>query len=122
MNMKQTAAILALCLAGPVAAQEPDWAGIWAYDPSICQWADQIGETDPAPMGISEQQIRGLENTCDITSVADSGVGASWILTLSCSGEGEQYQATTILMLENPDTLWRWYGRGAPGRYTRCPQ
>ena len=120
--MKRTLAILALSLAAPAAAQSPDWAGVWAYDPDICQWADQIGEHDPAPVGITETKIIGLENICDITSVTDSGTDAAWLLTLSCSGEGEHYQDTTILMLEDPDTLWRWYGGGAPGRYTRCPQ
>ncbi|MCK4712817.1 MAG: hypothetical protein KAT26_08055 [Marinosulfonomonas sp.] len=116
------AAIAGVFIAGPALADSPDWVGIWAFDPDWCQYADQIGGHDPAPIGITETEVSGLENSCSITEVRSNEEKQYWEFTLSCSGEGEQYEDSALLMLDGPDTLWRWFGGGDPAKFTRCKE
>ncbi|PHQ98899.1 MAG: hypothetical protein COB39_06900 [Marinosulfonomonas sp.] len=107
-------------LASPVFAEVPPWVGIWTADPDWCQYAELIGGHDPAPIRITQTEVSGLENNCSITGVRSNAQKQYWELTLSCSGEGEQYQDTALLMLDGDDTLWRWFGRGDPFKFIRC--
>ncbi len=104
----------------PALAAPPDWAGIWAAEPAWCQWADRVGSHDPAPIELTETEVNGLENFCEIRGVNRIGFDRAWVLDLACSSEGDEYDDRTLLMLETPDILWRWYGAGEPVRYTRC--
>lgn len=113
--------VLALSLlATPVLADAPLWSGIWSADPDWCQYADLIGGHDPAPIRITTTQLTGLEHSCSITDVRGNEQKQYWELSLSCSGEGEQYQDTALLMLDGEDTLWRWFGGGDPYKFMRC--
>lgn len=113
--------ILAMTLlATPALAEGPAWVGIWTSDPEWCQYADMIGGHDPAPIRITQTEITGLEHNCSITAVRGNEPMQYWELTLSCSGEGEQYEDTALLMLDGKDTLWRWFGGGDPFKFTRC--
>lgn len=107
-------------VATPALAEAPIWTGIWTADPDWCQYADLIGGHDPAPIRITQTEVSGLENSCSITQVRDNAPKQYWELTLSCSGEGVEYEDTALLMLDGPDTLWRWFGGGAPYKFTRC--
>ena len=113
--------ILALSLlATPGLAQAPVWTGIWTSDPEWCQYSDLIGGHDPAPVRITQTEVVGLENACQITAVRGNEEMQYWELSLSCSGEGEHYEDTALLMLDGENTLWRWYGGGDPFKFTRC--
>lgn len=113
--------ILALALlATPAMADAPLWSGIWTADPDWCQYADMIGEHDPAPIRITEAEVSGLENGCSVTDVRGNEEKQYWELSLACSGEGEHYEDTALLMLDGENTLWRWFGGGAPFKFTRC--
>ena len=113
--------VLALTmLATPALAQEPAWVGIWSADPDWCQYAELIGGHDPAPIRITQTEVAGLENTCKVAGVRGNEQMQYWELTLSCMGEGESYSTTALLMLDDENTLWRWYGGGDPAKYTRC--
>lgn len=107
-------------LASPAFAEAPAWTGIWTADPDWCQYTDMIGEHDPAPIRITESEVAGLENRCSVEAVRGNVQNQYWELTLSCSGEGEQYEDTALLMLDGKDTLWRWFGGGTPYKFTRC--
>jgi hypothetical protein len=114
--------VLAALLPGLAATAEP-WEGIWAYDPDWCQFAGRIGSHAPAPIEITATEVNGLENFCDVAAVTPGpGGNPWWSLTLDCAAEGDTYDAATLLMLENPDTLWRFDGAGAPVRFTRCKE
>lgn len=117
--MKRLIAVLSV-VATPVLAEVPDWSGIWTSQPDWCQYADQIGDHDPAPIRITETEVTGLENSCTVTDVRGNEQMRYWELTLACSGEGEHYEDTALLMLDGQDTLWRWFGGGAPFKFTRC--
>ncbi len=114
------AAIAGVVIAGPALADPPEWVGFWTTNLDWCQYADLAGQHDPAPIGISETEIVGLENTCSITQVRANEQNQYWEFTLSCSGEGEQYEDTALMMMDGPDTLWRWFGWGDPVKFTRC--
>ncbi len=117
--MKRSIFALTL-LATPALAEAPNWTGIWTSDPEWCQYAELIGGHDPAPIRITETEMTGLENSCSITEVRGNEQKQYWELTLSCSGEGEQYEDTALLMLDGENTLWQWFGGGAPFKFMRC--
>ena len=45
-------------------ARAESWEGVWAFEKDWCQYADQIGEHDPAPIRITRNEFVGLENWC----------------------------------------------------------
>lgn len=109
-----------ILLATPAFAEAPAWTGIWTADPDWCQYTDLIGEHDPAPIRFTETKLTGLETRCTIDAVRGNAQYQYWELTLSCSGEGEHYQDSALLMLDGHDAMWRWFGGGAPYKFTRC--
>lgn len=119
--------LLPVVLAGaawgsPVLAEPPAWTGVWAAEPEWCRYAGQIGSHNPAPILITGTTVEGLENFCDITRVRGNDGYRYWELALTCHAEGDHYEETTLLMLEDENTLWRWFGAGAPLRFTRCEE
>jgi hypothetical protein len=113
-------ALILLFLTSPAMAQTPEYVGKWAAEPEWCQWADRIGSRNPAPIEITETEVNGFENSCQITSVGTVFENDSWKMTLNCSSGGDTYEDWRLLMLGQPDVLWLWYRAGAPVRFTRC--
>lgn len=103
----------------PALAAEP-WEGVWAHDPAWCVHADKIGWHDPAPVRLTAGVFEGLENRCEVLALRGRPEASFWEVTLSCAAEGEIYEAAEVLMLQDADTLWHWFGGGEPVRFTRC--
>jgi len=122
--MQRTALFLSILFGFTATAQaeNPAWVGIWTAEPEWCQWAHLVGSHNPAPIQITQTEVNGLENFCDVKSVDEIQPGGAWTLALDCSSEGDTYSDQTLLMLEDNDTLWRWFGAGAPVRFTRCKE
>lgn len=102
-----------------LATAEP-WAGIWAADPSSCANAALIGQSPEAPIEITVAEFRGLENTCQITNVTPLGVGESWRLDQSCSGEGTTYRVSDLVMVDHQGRLLRFTQDGFMTAFVRC--
>lgn len=110
--------LLALLMLGSSLAAEP-WQGNWAAEPDWCVWQDKIGSHTPAPIAITATEVLGYENSCDIKDVIWISENA-WKLVLNCYSEGSEYDDERVLLLENKNTMWMWWGAGAPLRFTRC--
>ena len=104
----------------PVMAPADGWQGIWAYEPGVCQFKDQLGEHDPTPILYSATEFVGLENRCAVTASVRIGGLAAWRVALSCTGEGETYDEERLLMLSEDGLLWEFDGIWAPMGYHRC--
>ena len=98
-------------------AYADSWEGIWAFDKSWCQFADQIGEHDPAPIRITRNEFIGLENWCKVTQ--RSQVAAEIVLDLACEGEGIQYLDHIYLRAEGDSLKIRRVGEETL-QYHRC--
>lgn len=104
----------------PAIGWAEDWQGVWAPDPSICQYADQLGEHDPTPIRYSGTEFVGLENRCAIASSDRVGDLPAWRLVLTCTGEGETYDDERLLMISEDGILWEFDGIFEPYGYVRC--
>lgn len=96
------------------------WVGIWTGDPDWCSAAGQIGEVSPAPIEISETAIRGYEYGCDISKAREVGKVNAALLRLNCSGEGETYKEQRLILKQDENAIWIWWGDGEPILFTRC--
>lgn len=97
-----------------------DWQGIWAYEPAWCENADRIGSVTPAPIAITETEVLGYENSCEIQAVDVLPDLQAVRLRLSCESEGAVFEEGRLLMLAHDDELWMWDGGGEPLRFHRC--
>lgn len=113
---------LALCLGllpGAVLAADW-WVGNWAFDPQWCAVADRIGSVTPAPIAITATEIRGYENSCQISSARPmDGVGAVH-LTLQCQSEGSTYEEERLILRQSDTQIWIWWGGDAPSQFQKC--
>ncbi len=104
----------------PMAALAEPWHGIWSADPEWCANAARIGSVTPAPIDLTDTEMRGYENTCDIISAdALSGLNA-WELGMECHSEGDVYDEKRLVMVDDA-TLFMWFGAEEPVRFDRCP-
>ena len=95
--------VVGLCAVFSGSAMAADsWEGVWAFDKDWCQYADQIGEHDPAPIKITRNEFVGLENRCTVTQL--DAVAGEIVLDLACEGEGIPSLDRVYLRVEG-DTL-----------------
>ncbi len=115
-------AVLAMVLLPGVAMAEDWWQGAWAFDPEWCAEADNVGSVTPAPIKITETEVLGYENTCDITDVQKMDHAQAVYLRLSCQSEGSRFDEDRVLMRtdETGLTIWRWFGSGDPELFHYC--
>lgn len=100
-----------------ISVKADTWEGIWAFERDWCQYSDQIGEHDPAPIKITRNEFVGLENRCAVNQL--SAVAGEMVLDMSCEGEGETY-ADRIYILENENTLKIRRDGEQATQYYRC--
>ena len=84
---------------------------MWAFDKDWCQFADQIGEHDPAPIKITRNEFIGLENWCSVTQV--SADMSEVVLDMSCNGEGITSADRIYLQVEGDSLKIRRAGEEA---------
>lgn len=109
--------ILIVMLNQNAIAAEFDWEGIWTADPAWCEFADRIGEHDPAPIEITRQKMVGLENRCDVVKISKRK--AETALSLRCTGEGEEYTDKIFVTAKN-NILKLRHSDGTVLSFTRC--
>lgn len=112
--------ITLVMLAAPTLAAAEDWHGIWASEPGICQYKNQLGGHDPTPILYSATEFIGLENRCEVKGSQRVGGLPAWRLTLTCTGEGTTYDEDRLLMISDDGRLWEFDGIWEPFGYTRC--
>lgn len=111
----------ALIAAFPGAATAQDWwVGIWAFDTEWCAVADRIGSVTPAPIAITETEVLGYENTCAIAKARELGGVGAVHLKLNCQGEGETYKDQRLILKQDDQTIWIWWGNDEPVAFHRC--
>ena len=115
--------LCAFCVVGsfatPTLAAEP-WEGIWAAEKDWCQYADDIGSHDPAPIRITSSGIFGLENSCDISGVKRIDQLKAWVIDMACSGEGQQYDDRELFLITRDALLLRYTMDGFAIQMHRC--
>jgi len=118
-----TKTLCAFCVVGlfatPTLAAEP-WEGIWAAEKDWCQYADDIGSHDPAPVKITPSRLSGLETACDITRVKRIDQLQAWIIDMACSGEGQQYDDRELFLITRDALLLRYTMDGFAIQMHRC--
>ncbi|MFD1911544.1 hypothetical protein [Halodurantibacterium flavum] len=101
-----------LWLAQPVLAGGPE--GVWAHDPDWC--------SDPSMrIEITESEIIGRENTCEITGRTEIEGLSAQHLSLRCMGEGMVSEEERLILI-GEDSLWQWFGAGDPLIFHRCSE
>ncbi len=115
----RSALLLALLLATPAAAQEaPAWEGYWSADARWCVNAGRPGEE--APDWYGRDGLFGLEWSCEIRGVTETGVGQSWVMQLDCLDAGYAYQQAQIFLLTPFDRLLVISEDGSSSDLVRC--
>ena len=119
--MKTLPTIVTICLTLCATASNAasPIAGIWSAKPQWCAFKNEVGNHDPAPIKITERQIIGLENTCDIKRIERLAPKNAWAVSEECSGEGQSYQEEEIFMVDSVDKLHR-FGNGLLVTLSRC--
>lgn len=98
-------------LAGPI-------TGIWAYEPGgTC---DRTAPTDLVPILIEEGAVRFYESSCDIVEAEPVGVGNALSLRLACSGEGQTWASTALILVDAEDRLFLYWEEGGMFIGRRC--
>ena len=95
------------------------WEGVWAFDKDWCQYSDQIGEHDPAPIRITRDEFVGLENWCTVTQRNE--VAGEMVLDLACEGEGIPNSDRVYLQVEGDALKLRHSGEEAT-LFHRCSE
>ncbi len=93
------------------------WEGVWAFEKDWCQYSDQIGEHDPAPIRITRNEFVGLENWCTVTHL--KAVEGEMVLDLACEGEGITSSDRIYLRVEGDALKIRRAGEETV-QYHRC--
>lgn len=113
--------LLIAALLVPGAALAEPWHGIWSADLAWCENADRIGSVTPAPIQLSETEMLGYENSCDIISAEPVADLNAWTIDMTCFAEGDYYEERHLIMVK-ADKMWLWYGVDGPIPFERCPQ
>ena len=100
-----------------ISAMAESWEGVWAFDRDWCQYSDQIGEHDPAPIKITRNEFVGLENRCAVNQLSE--VAGEMVLDMSCEGEGETYSDRIYIVASGNTLKIRRDGEQAT-QYYRC--
>lgn len=95
------------------------WEGVWAFDKDWCQYADQIGEHDPAPIKITRNEFVGLENWCTVTQL--DAVAGEIVLDLACEGEAIPSLDRVYLQVEGDNLKIRRIGEDTT-EFHRCSE
>jgi len=98
-------------------ARADAWEGVWAFEKEWCQYPDQIGEHDPAPIRVTRNEFVGLENWCTVTHL--KALAEETVLDLACEGEGETYSDRVYLRIEGNSLKIHRIGE-EPRLYHRC--
>ena len=119
--MKGLVFLAALAVPGAASA-ELWWQGIWAAEAEWCAAAGQIGAVTPAPIAITDSDVLGYENTCDIRDVQEMDSAGAVHLRLSCQSEGSTFDEDRLVMRtdETGLAIWVWFGAGEPILFQRC--
>lgn len=95
MMMVRSGPILAAVLVAATAQAAP-LDGRWGLDPQVCTAVDG----DFVPVVIKGDDILYYESECTVTEWKAIGdANAAWKATMSCAGEGEEWETETILAL-----------------------
>ncbi len=115
-------AVLALVLLPGGALAEEWWQGVWTFDPEWCAEAENVGSVTSAPIRITEAEVLGYENSCDITEVQRMDHAQAVYLRLSCQSEGSRFDEDRVIMRtdETGLAIWIWLGTGDPELFQRC--
>ncbi|MGU3285477.1 hypothetical protein [Methylobacterium mesophilicum] len=71
-------------------AERPAYVGIWARDAKACKL--DPNKVESPFIKITYKQVEGGEWICDITRKKITG--SNWVLSASCSGEGDNFKET----------------------------
>ncbi len=116
-------AVLALAVVLPNAGVAQEWwQGIWAAEPQWCVAADRIGSVTPAPIAITEDEMLGYENSCEISDVQELVDVGAVRFRVTCQSEGETSVEGRLVMRADTgaSAIWMWFGVGDPIRFQRC--
>jgi len=97
------------------------WAGTWAATLNACKPENLLAEGEEAPVRISNVEIAGLENTCQIKNVQEIEGQRTWHLVLKCFGEGEFYDESAVFTMPSKDRLIQISSNGFKVEWVRCP-
>ena len=89
------------------------WSGEWALS------AENCAEPNGGKIRYTANQVEGWEHSCGIIRLQALSTPSSWLLELDCVGEGEQWRAREILMLDNEAALHIFQDKRM-AQYIRC--
>jgi len=95
------------------AAESYPWEGEWALAVANCS------EPNDNNVNYTASRVEGWEHRCEITNLQALSTPSSWLLELDCVGEGEQWRAREILMLDNEAALHIFQDKRM-AQYIRC--
>ncbi|MEX0287368.1 MAG: hypothetical protein AB3N23_22400 [Paracoccaceae bacterium] len=100
------------------ASDAPPWEGYWALDARWCAQAGEVGDGTPDWFG--RDGLFGVEWSCEVRDVRETGVGQSWILDIDCLDAGFAYSESQIFMLTPHDRLMILTKDGLVHDLVRC--
>ncbi|MDE4119440.1 hypothetical protein SM764_03825 [Pseudophaeobacter sp. 1A16562] len=100
------------------AEEAPLWEGYWSPNAAWCARAGDVGEQTPDWYG--REGLFGLEWSCDIAAVRETGVGNSWALKLQCLDAGYAYSDAQIFLVTPDDRLQIIDENGFAADLVRC--
>jgi hypothetical protein len=93
--------------------------GIWAHQQEWCANSENIGVSERAPIRITATRLEGLENSCDVLSVATSSIGRA-VVDFSCAGEGVLYTQRKHMSLAASGILYIANEGNSETEFSRC--
>jgi len=108
----------AILFAVPAWAERPAWVGYWAENAAWCVHAGSVGDETPALF--AEDGLFGIEWSCDIQKISETGVGQSWAVSAKCLDAGFEYTENFIWMLTPYDRLLTLTADGQVSDLVRC--
>ncbi len=109
---------LASICAGGAANAAPEWTGKWAFDLAWC--SNTAETTDAVPIFLTDTELAGYENTCDIINHEPLAVDGGYLLNLSCSAEGETFDENMLVLVEGGNTLFLYREGPSMTKFKRC--
>ena len=111
--------VLACALTGSAFAEEvPRWEGYWTGDAAWCALAGEVGDGTPDWYG--RDGFFGMEWSCELDRVVETGFPNSWAVEATCLDAGEPYRLEQIFLLTYDDRLLFLDETGVAANLVRC--
>ncbi|TLP67913.1 hypothetical protein FEE96_05160 [Parasedimentitalea maritima] len=116
--LQKVIATLVLTTATAQAADAPLWEGHWSGNANWCERAGDVGDETPTYYG--KDGLFGMEWSCDVAKVQETGLPNSWVLNLDCLDAGYSYQEQMMLLVTHEDRLLILGESGVTENLVRC--